>query len=171
VCNSRAKFGPLLLDGCHSVCPFGTVIFALDTYIAAVYEHSVILPNVTGSPVSSDDALALMNKNMDILEKAIKEAAQQGAHIIVTPEDGIYGWVFKRDTIFPYLEDIPDPQMNWIPCTDPERYHIEVSLPRLRQDTNVQCGGVEEGRIKVTVMRTPGFTVKIQVEFEVCICL
>ncbi|XP_074844850.1 pantetheinase-like [Carettochelys insculpta] len=104
---------------------------ALDSYIAAVYEHSVILPNVTLSPVSSDDALALMNKNMDVLEDAVKAAAQKGAHIIVTAEDGIYGWVFNRDTIFPYLEDIPDPQVNWIPCTDPERFAPAAVQERL----------------------------------------
>lgn len=94
---------------------------ASDTFIAAVYEHAVILPR-TVHKVSPDDALALMNKNMDVLERAIKEAAQQGARIIVTPEDGIYGWVFTRETIYPYLEDIPDPEVNWIPCTDPTRF-------------------------------------------------
>ncbi|KAM4771001.1 pantetheinase [Rhinophrynus dorsalis] len=95
---------------------------ALDRFIAAVYEHAVILPEDTDIPVSGQEALDLMNKNMDILEVAIKTAAQQGAHIIVTPEDGIYGWRFTRKTIFPYLEDIPDPEVNWIPCTDPERF-------------------------------------------------
>ncbi|KAM6272828.1 pantetheine hydrolase VNN2-like [Spheniscus humboldti] len=95
---------------------------ASDTFTAAVYEHAVILPDATDEPVSPDDALALMNKNMDVLEGAIKEAAQQGAHIIVTPEDGIYGWHFTRETIYPYLEDIPDPAVNWIPCTDPARF-------------------------------------------------
>ncbi|NWT42257.1 VNN1 Pantetheinase, partial [Chroicocephalus maculipennis] len=50
---------------------------ASDTFIAAVYEHAVILPDATDEPVSPDDALALMNKNMDVLEGAIKEAAQQ----------------------------------------------------------------------------------------------
>ncbi|KAF1463973.1 Pantetheinase, partial [Spheniscus demersus] len=95
---------------------------ASDTFTAAVYEHAVILPDATDEPVSPDDALALMNKNMDVLEGAIKEAAQQGAHIIVTPEDGIYGWRFTRGTIYPYLEDIPDPAVNWIPCTDPARF-------------------------------------------------
>uniref|UniRef100_A0A2K5QWV1 Uncharacterized protein n=1 Tax=Cebus imitator TaxID=2715852 RepID=A0A2K5QWV1_CEBIM len=93
---------------------------ALDTFIAAVYEHAVILPNRTETPVSKEEALLLMNKNIDVLEKAVKLAAkQQGAHIIVTPEDGIYGWVFTRESIYPYLEDIPDPEVNWIPCRDP----------------------------------------------------
>lgn len=95
---------------------------ASDTFIAAVYEHAVILPDATYKPVSPDNALALMNKNMDVLEGAIKEAAQQGAHIIVTPEDGIYGWRFTRESIYPYLEDIPDPSVNWIPCIDPTRF-------------------------------------------------
>ena len=50
---------------------------ASDTFIAAVYEHTVILPRAAPKTVSPEDALALMNKNMDILEGAIKEAAQQ----------------------------------------------------------------------------------------------
>ncbi|XP_064562983.1 pantetheinase-like [Zonotrichia leucophrys gambelii] len=95
---------------------------ASDTFLAAVYEHAVILPHATQEPVPASDALALMNRNMDVLEGAIKEAAQQGAHIIVTPEDGIYGWRFTRESIYPYLEDIPDPAVNWIPCTDPSRF-------------------------------------------------
>ncbi|NXM78433.1 VNN2 protein, partial [Serilophus lunatus] len=110
---------PLLHAGLFAL----TVLQALasDTFIAAVYEHAVILPDPTDEPVSPNDALALMNKNMDVLEGAIKGAAQQGAHIIVTPEDGIYGWKFTRESIYPYLEDIPDPVVNWIPCTDPSR--------------------------------------------------
>ncbi|XP_075453456.1 pantetheinase [Ascaphus truei] len=95
---------------------------ALDRYIAAVYEHVVILPDTTQHPVTLQEALDLMNRNMDVLERAIKTAAQQGAHLIVTPEDGIYGWNFSRQTIYPYLEDIPDPEVNWIPCSEPERF-------------------------------------------------
>ncbi|XP_036727046.1 vascular non-inflammatory molecule 2-like isoform X1 [Balaenoptera musculus] len=97
-------------------------VSALDTFKAAVYEHAVILPNHTETRVSQDDALLLMNKNIDILEIAIKQAAEQGAQIIVTPEDAIYGWKFTREAIFPYLEDIPDPLVNWIPCQDPHRF-------------------------------------------------
>nr|XP_001102153.2 pantetheinase [Macaca mulatta] len=93
-----------------------------DTFTAAVYEHAVILPNVTLTPASREEALALMNRNLDILEGAITSAAQQGAHIIVTPEDGIYGWNFTRDSLYPYLEDIPDPEVNWIPCNNPNRF-------------------------------------------------
>ncbi|XP_061479850.1 pantetheinase-like [Rhineura floridana] len=100
----------------------GPRVFASDKYIAAVYEHVVMLPGITLKPVSSEEALKLMNKNMDILEKAVKGAAKQGARIIVTPEDGIYGFRFTREALYPYLEDIPDPQVDWIPCTAPERF-------------------------------------------------
>lgn len=48
-----------------------------DTFTAAVYEHAVILPNVTLTPVSREEALALMNRNLDVLEGAITSAAQQ----------------------------------------------------------------------------------------------
>ncbi|XP_013206861.1 vascular non-inflammatory molecule 3-like [Microtus ochrogaster] len=100
---------------------------ALNTFIAAVYEHVVILPNKTETPVSVEKALFLMNKNIDILEKAIKLAAKQGAHIIVTPEDELRGWSFTRETIYPYLEDIPDPEVNWVPCRDPKTWEHTVS--------------------------------------------
>ncbi|XP_036988662.2 pantetheine hydrolase VNN2 [Artibeus jamaicensis] len=113
---------------------------ALDTFIAAVYEHAVILPEETKTPVSQDNALLLMNKNIDILEKAIKQAAQQGAEIIVTPEDALYGWSFTRETIFPYLEDIPDPRVNWIPCRDPHKFGhtpVQVRLSCLAKSNSI----------------------------------
>uniref|UniRef100_A0A669P152 CN hydrolase domain-containing protein n=1 Tax=Phasianus colchicus TaxID=9054 RepID=A0A669P152_PHACC len=59
---------------------------------------------------------------MDILEVAINKAARQGVCIVVTPEDGICSWVFMRRTVNAYLENIPDPQVDCIPCTDSERY-------------------------------------------------
>ena len=63
-----------------SVAVFALIILhvsALDTFKAAVYEHAVILPDDTKTPVSPDEALLLMNKNIDTLEKAIKQAAEQ----------------------------------------------------------------------------------------------
>lgn len=50
---------------------------ASDSYVAAVYEHVVILPDHTDIPVSPEEALVLMNRNMDVLQTAIKAAAQQ----------------------------------------------------------------------------------------------
>uniref|UniRef100_A0A8C5YDZ7 Pantetheinase n=1 Tax=Microcebus murinus TaxID=30608 RepID=A0A8C5YDZ7_MICMU len=113
---------------------------ALDTFIGAVYEHAVVLPNSTETPVSKEEALLLMNKNIDVLEEAVKLAAKQGAHMIVTPEDGIYGWVFTRESIYPYLEDIPDPEVNWIPCRDPQRFGytpVQVRLSCLAKDNSI----------------------------------
>ncbi|KFP95763.1 Vascular non-inflammatory molecule 3, partial [Haliaeetus albicilla] len=85
------------------------------------------------------EALVLMDKNTAILEAAIKEAARRGAHIIVTPEDGIYGWVFTRETIYPYLEDIPDPQVDWIPCADPGRFAPSPVLEKLSYLARNNC--------------------------------
>ncbi|XP_006834718.1 PREDICTED: vascular non-inflammatory molecule 3-like [Chrysochloris asiatica] len=113
---------------------------ALDTFIAAVYEHAVILPVRTETPVSKEDALLLMNKNIDVLEKAVKLPAKLGAHIIVTPEDRIYGWVFTRKTIYPYLEDIPNPEVNWIPCREPQRFGhtpVQERLSCMAKDNSI----------------------------------
>uniref|UniRef100_A0A8C3VHP8 Vanin 3 n=1 Tax=Catagonus wagneri TaxID=51154 RepID=A0A8C3VHP8_9CETA len=104
---------------------------AVDTFIDAVYEHAVKLPNRTETPVPREEALLLMHKNIDVLEKAVKLAARQGAHIVVTPEDGIYGWVFTRETLYPYLEAIPEPGVNWIPCTEPQRFGYTPEQERL----------------------------------------
>nr|KAF6463548.1 vanin 2 [Molossus molossus] len=126
-----------------SVAVFALLILhagALDTFTAAVYEHAVLLPKETETPVSRDDALLLMNKNIDILEKAIKQAAEQGAKIIVTPEDALYGWKFSRETIFPYLEDVPDPEVGWIPCQDPHRFGhtpIQARLSCLAKNNSI----------------------------------
>ncbi|XP_048210058.1 pantetheinase [Perognathus longimembris pacificus] len=113
---------------------------SLDTFTAAVYEHAVILPNFTMTPVSRKEALVLMNQNLDLLERAITYAAKQGAHIIVTPEDGVYGMNFSRATIYPYLEDIPDPQVNWIPCDHPSRFpdtQIQKRLSCLAKNNSI----------------------------------
>nr|XP_019807441.1 vascular non-inflammatory molecule 2 isoform X2 [Tursiops truncatus] len=126
-----------------SVAVFALIILhvsALVTFKAAVHEHAVILPNDTETPVSQDYALLLMNRNIDILERAIKQAAEQGAQIIVTPEDAIYGWKFTREAIFPYLEDIPDPLVNWIPCQDPHRFGhtpVQARLSCLAKDNSI----------------------------------
>lgn len=50
---------------------------AVETFLAAVYEHAVILTGPTPKLVSPEEALNLMNRNLDILEEAIKTAAEQ----------------------------------------------------------------------------------------------
>lgn len=58
---------------------------SLDTFLAAVYEHAVILPKDTLLPVSHSEALALMNQNLDLLEGAIVSAAKQVSYLL-SPE-------------------------------------------------------------------------------------
>uniref|UniRef100_A0A8C7BCM1 Uncharacterized protein n=1 Tax=Neovison vison TaxID=452646 RepID=A0A8C7BCM1_NEOVI len=70
-----------------------------------------------------------MNKNIDVLEKVVR--------ITVTPEDGIYAWVFTRETIYPYLEDIPDPEVNWIPCIRFGYTPVQQSLNCLAKDNSI----------------------------------
>jgi len=89
-----------------------------DSYIAAVVEHVPVVDN--GLNASREQAIKLMNLNMDIYENHIIKASRQGAQIIVFPEYGLYGsHFFSRDSILPYLEELPDTtEMNQmiVPC-------------------------------------------------------
>ncbi|XP_047460084.1 biotinidase [Mugil cephalus] len=102
------------------------------SYVAAVYEHRVILNPEPYIPLSRKDALEHMQKNLDIYEEQAVIAAQQGAQILVFPEDGIHGFNFTRSSINGYLESVPDPQQeSWNPCTEPGRYSNTEVLQRL----------------------------------------
>ncbi|XP_078124085.1 biotinidase-like isoform X2 [Sander vitreus] len=73
-----------------------------------------------------------MQKNLDIYEEQAAQAAQQGAQILVFPEDGLHGFNFSRSSISGYLETIPDPQQeSWNPCTEPGKYNNTEVLQRL----------------------------------------
>ncbi|KAJ8273903.1 hypothetical protein GJAV_G00106760 [Gymnothorax javanicus] len=93
------------------------------TYVAAVYEHHLI-PNLQPKvPLSRQEALEHMKKNLDVYEEQAAAAAKQGAQIIVFPEDGIHGFNFSRESIVGYLETVPDPTVvTWNPCSDPSRF-------------------------------------------------
>lgn len=73
---------------------------ALDSYIAVVYEHSVILSEDTKIPVSPEDALMLMNKNMDVLEGAIRTAALQVLSLAILYLDVFRGRLFLFSPVF-----------------------------------------------------------------------
>ncbi|KAK2830259.1 hypothetical protein Q5P01_018190 [Channa striata] len=101
-------------------------------YVAAVYEHRVILNPEPRVPLSRTAALQHMQTNLDVYEEQAAQAAQQGAQILVFPEDGLQGINFSRSSISGYLETIPDPQQeSWNPCTEPEKYNNTEVLQRL----------------------------------------
>ncbi|KAM9383747.1 biotinidase [Pholidichthys leucotaenia] len=117
-------FSPVLSVG-------GTAV-ELNSYVAAVYEHRVVLNPEPHIPLSRRDALSHMLKNLDIYEKQAARAAQQGAQILVFPEDGLHGFNYTRSSIAGYLETVPDPQEeSWNPCTEPERHKNTEVLHRL----------------------------------------
>lgn len=66
-----------------SVVLIGVVLkaSALEKYIAAVYEHAVILTGPTPKLVTREEAVRQMNKNLDVLEEATKTAAALVIHI------------------------------------------------------------------------------------------
>ncbi|XP_037651295.1 biotinidase-like [Sebastes umbrosus] len=102
------------------------------SYVAAVYEHNLILNPDPRVPLSRRAALQHMQKNLDIYEEQAARAAQQGAQILVFPEDGLQGFNFSRSSISGYLETVPDPQQeSWNPCTEPAKYNNTEVLQRL----------------------------------------
>uniref|UniRef100_A0A673V744 CN hydrolase domain-containing protein n=1 Tax=Suricata suricatta TaxID=37032 RepID=A0A673V744_SURSU len=116
-----------------------SVFWGLVEMLAGYLAHRVPSSLPRTETLVPKEALVLMNKNLDVLENAVQLAARQGAHIIVIPEDGIYGWVFTRETIYPYLEDIPDPKVNWIPCTEPRERQsmMQQRLSCLAKDNSI----------------------------------
>ncbi|KAJ8306080.1 hypothetical protein KUTeg_016625 [Tegillarca granosa] len=114
----------------------------LDIVKVAVYEHNVTLPPFTVIPVTRDEAVRNMMENLKVIEYQAKKASDQmlkvfpvieritirGAKLLVLPEDGLYGYLFTRRTIYPYLEQIPDPK-------DP----ASTPCPTSRAGSEVQC--------------------------------
>ena len=88
-------------------------------YTAAVVEHA---PYSVPGQVSREEAISVMNFNMDQYEEHIQAAKELGSQIIVFSEDGLYGDdKCTREEILPYLEYIPSPQNSSvpiIPCND-----------------------------------------------------
>ncbi|XP_022101816.1 pantetheinase-like [Acanthaster planci] len=85
------------------------------TFTAAVYQHAVrnwFLPNIT-----HQEALALMNTNVDVYEIQVQTASSKGASVIVFPEYGITGFQLSHQSIIPFLEYVPNPYKTLVnPC-------------------------------------------------------
>ncbi|NXW64471.1 BTD Biotinidase, partial [Eurystomus gularis] len=101
-------------------------------YVAAVYEHESILSPNPAALVDRQSALELMGRNLDIYEQQVVAAARQGAQIVVFPEDGIHGFNFTRNSIYPYLDFVPHSQsVKWNPCREPYLFNDTEVLQRL----------------------------------------
>ena len=104
-----------------------------DAYTAAVYEHVTFFV-VGNKTFTRQEALDIMKKNLAVFQTKAELAKSKGAEIIVFPEDGLYGFDYTREQIFPFLEIIPNPsqlQKNWNPCRDPDRFENTEVLREL----------------------------------------
>ncbi|XP_056154882.1 biotinidase [Lampris incognitus] len=102
------------------------------SYVAAVYEHRVILNPEPHVQLPRSAALEHVWKNMAIYEEQAARAAQEGAQILVFPEDGLQGFNHSRLSISGFLETVPDPQQeSWNPCTEPGTHNNTEILQRL----------------------------------------
>lgn len=95
-------------------------------YVAAVFEHAVFyIPGIKTPP--RELALKIMMTNLAVYEEQAMKAKTRGAQIIVFPEDGLYGFDYKREDIKPFLEIIPKASSladhPWNPCLDPSRFN------------------------------------------------
>lgn len=98
-------------------------VLATKEYKAAAFEHEPYFVH-DGSIPSRQKALRIMQTNTGVYREKVHAARQQGAQIIVFPEDGIYGPGYSRDEIQHFLEPIPDVSKSskpLIPCTDPRK--------------------------------------------------
>lgn len=78
------------------------------SYVAAVVEYApTLIPN--DGHTTREQALAIMNKNLDAYQDFAAQAVSQNAQIVVFPEYGLSGPAFarNRDSILPYLEPLP----------------------------------------------------------------
>ncbi|XP_064410944.1 biotinidase [Latimeria chalumnae] len=111
---------------------FSVKAYERDYYTAAVYEHNSVLNLKPQVPLDRQSALNLMNKNLDIYQEQVAIASKQGVQIIVFPEDGIHGLNYSRESIYHFLETIPDPRsVKWNPCLEPQAFNNTEVLQRL----------------------------------------
>ncbi|KAL3841973.1 hypothetical protein ACJMK2_020049 [Sinanodonta woodiana] len=101
-----------------------TLVHSLDSFRAAVYEHNVTFPADRTKILPREEALQVMENNLAVYAQQAKLASDMEARIIVFPEYGLYGLGWTRQTLAPYLEYIPDPNVEmWNPCNKPSVYN------------------------------------------------
>ncbi|XP_007429319.1 biotinidase isoform X1 [Python bivittatus] len=137
--EKRTTATPLTLRFMASIIFFvlGHQVLSIDIhkgrhYVAAVYEHHIILNPSPAAIIDRHTALQLMKRNLDIYEEQVINAAKQGAQIIIFPEDGIQGFNFTRASIYPYLDFIPNLDcLIWNPCKEFYLFNDTEVLHRL----------------------------------------
>ncbi|XP_074641007.1 pantetheinase-like [Tubulanus polymorphus] len=88
---------------------------------------------------SGEEAMHVIDTNLMVFEEQTKIAKQEGADIILFPENGIRGFGFYMAK--PYLDEIPDPNhVSWCPYLDQnlnETAHSEYRLSHMARENSL----------------------------------
>jgi pantetheine hydrolase len=126
-----------------------------------VYEHDLVTAEDVGctrAVCSRAQAISLLETNLASMRAAVASAAEQGAQLVLLPEDGIHGYGFTRHTIQPFLEQVPPLADLSNPCSgyyesgqDPaylSAHYVMVQLSCMARDHGLYLaaclGSVEE---------------------------
>ena len=121
-----------------------------ETWKAAVYEHELITAEEVGCTedvCTREEAVDMMEMNLEILRNNVELASQQGVDLILLPEDGIHGYGFNRKNIRPFLEEVPELADGSNPCNSFEEtgktydflmeHYVMIQLSCMARDNNL----------------------------------
>ncbi|CAD5114744.1 DgyrCDS3785 [Dimorphilus gyrociliatus] len=112
---------------------FDSEITTSSTFKAAVYDKPII-------PISYDTknfSQAILNETLKIYKEKADEARKAGVEILVFPENGLLPVAIRtRESVYPFLEDIPSPSFGENACLMPEtsNNYIRRTLSCLARD-------------------------------------
>ncbi|CAG2101831.1 unnamed protein product [Medioppia subpectinata] len=121
-----------------------------DCFRAAVYEH------IPQGNRSTDEPSVVIQKNLNVYKQIASKAAENGANIMVFPEDGLIDPAFSRKIVATITEAIPDPRHGvYNPCDKPLDYKsspITLTLSCLAKDNHMYVGA---DRIECNITSDP----------------
>ncbi|CAG2101832.1 unnamed protein product, partial [Medioppia subpectinata] len=125
-----------------------------DCFRAAVFEH------LFQGNEAIDEPKIIIQKNLNVYKQIVKKAAENGANILVFPEDGIIDPdIYDRKIVATITEAIPNPKHGvYNPCDKPLDYKsspITLTLSCLAKDNHIYVVADYGDRIECNITSDP----------------